>query len=243
MGKKLRVQRRGRGTSTFRAAKKGKVAPVQYPAESAERLTGVVTRFIHESGRSAPLAQIRLSSEASYVAVAPEGIHMGQDISVGPGSPINVGNVLPLGAIPEGTMVNNIELRPGDGGRIARSSGTFATVVSHTAEKTMLKMPSKKSVELPSDCRATIGIVAGGGRTEKPFIKAGEKHLLMRAKGRVYPQSKGISMTAASHPYGGGRHRHVGKATTVARTTPPGRKVGLIAARSTGWKKKRVRRE
>ena len=238
MGKKLRVQRRGRGTPTFRAAKKWKIAPVKYPIGATESRSGIVSDLIHETGRGAPLAFVELGDGVSYITAAPEGVHVGKEIFLGSDAAINVGNVLPLGSIPEGTIVNNIELKPGDGGRLVRSSGSYATVVSHIGLKTNVKLPSKKSIELSNDCRATIGIVAGGGRKDKPFTKAGEKFYLMKARGRIYPQSKGISMIAASHPHGGGRHRHVGKPTTVSRDTPPGRKVGLIAARWSGRKKR-----
>jgi len=241
MGKKLRVQRRGRGSPTFRAAKKGRVASIKYPPLKAEGLRGVIRDLLHEAGRGAPLAHVELGEGMSYYISAPEGVHIGQEVAIGPDVPIRVGNVLPLGMIPEGTMVCNIELRPGDGGRIARSSGTYATVVSHMPTGTVVKMPSKRNIELPNDCRATIGIVAGGGRKEKPFMKAGERYHLEKAKGHVYPKTKGVSMTAASHPHGGGRHRHPGKSTTVSRHAPPGRKVGLIAARSSGKKKRRRR--
>lgn len=243
MGKNLRVQRRGKGSPTFKAAKKGKISPVKYPPTVEGSLNGVVKDFFHESGRGSPLAYIELGEGTGYYISAPEGVHIGQDVSIGSEIPVRVGNVLPLGAIPEGTMVCNIELKPGDGGKIARSSGVYATVVSHSGSGTTVKLPSKKNVELSDDCRATIGIVAGGGRREKPFMRAGERHLLEKAKGHVYPTSKGVSMTAASHPHGGGRHRHPGKSTTVSRHSPPGKKVGLIAARSSGKKKRKRRRE
>jgi len=243
MGKRLRVQRRGKGSPTFRAAKKGKVAPVKYPPPTEESLSGVVRDLLHDAGRGSPMAYIELGKGKGYYIAAPEGVHIGQDVNIGRDIPVRVGNVLPLGVIPEGTMVCNIELRPGDGGRIARSSGTYATVVSHSASGTRVKLPSKRNVELSDDCRATVGIVAGGGRKEKPFMKAGERYLREKAKGHKYPKTKGVSMAAASHPHGGGRHRHPGKSTTVSRHAPPGRKVGLIAARSSGKKKRRRRRE
>jgi ribosomal protein L2 len=86
-----------------------------------------------------------------------------------------------------------------------------------------------------------IGVIAGGGRVDKPFLKAGTKSKLMKIRGRHWPKVKGTSMVSASHPHGGGRHRHEGKPTTVSRDTPPGRKVGLIAARQTG-RASRIRR-
>ncbi|MBS7619466.1 50S ribosomal protein L2 [Candidatus Bathyarchaeota archaeon] len=238
MGKKIRVQRRGRGTPTFRAKKKGKIHPVGYLIEKAETANGSISKIFHETGRSAPLALVELKNGLNYITVAAEGVYRGQEVSIGPLASVKVGNVLPLGDIPEGTIINNIELKPNDGGKLVRSSGSYAIVISHQASKTSIKLPSKRIIELPNDCRATIGVVAGAGRKEKPYLKAGEKFYLMKAKGRVYPRSKGISMIAASHPHGGGRHRHVGKPTTVARNTSPGRKVGLIAARSTGRKKR-----
>ncbi|MEM4727228.1 MAG: 50S ribosomal protein L2 [Candidatus Bathyarchaeia archaeon] len=242
MGKKLRVQRRGRGTPTFRAAKTGKVAPARYPSPTEEGMIGVVKDLIHERGRGAPLAYVELGGGLGYYHVAPEGVQVGQSIAIGSEAPIQVGNILPLEVIPEGTLVCNVELKPGDGGRVARSSGSYATVVAHIGTDTILQLPSKKTIRVPKGCRATIGVVAGGGRKDKPFLKAGEVYHLTKAKGRVFPRSKGISMTAASHPHGGGRHRHIGKPSTVARSTPPGRKVGLIAARRSG-RKKRMRRE
>jgi large subunit ribosomal protein L2 len=241
MGKKLKVQRRGRGTPTFRTRKKGKIAPVKYPARSKDSLSGVVKGLYHEPGRDAPLLYVALDGGDGYYAAAPEGVYIDQPINLGMDAPLKVGNVRPLGALPEGTMVCNVEHRPGDGGNIARSSGSFATVVSHSSLGTVLKLPSKKNMLLNDKCRATIGIVSGGGRKEKPFMKAGERHYRKRAKGQIYPITKGIKMAAASHPHGGGRHRRPGSSTTVSRNAPPGAKVGLIAARNSG-KRKRQRR-
>lgn len=242
MGKKLRVQRRGKGSPTYRAAKKGKVSPIKYPPLITEKMIGVVGDLLHDTGRGAPLAHITTGEGKGYYIAAPEGVYIGQDIHVGGDVPLQIGNVLPIGKIPEGTMVCNLELRPGDGGRIARSSGSYAIVVSHSVTGTMVKLPSKRNMELSDNCRATLGIVAGGGRKEKPFMKAGERYFLEKAKGHKWPKTKGVSMTAASHPHGGGRHRRPGKSTTVSRNAPPGKKVGLIAARSSGKKKRRRRR-
>jgi large subunit ribosomal protein L2 len=137
-------------------------------------------------------------------------------------------------------MICNVELSPGDGGKIARSSGTFLTVVAHTPDGTMVRLPSKKNRHLNDLCRATIGIVSGGGRIEKPFLKAGNMFHKKRAKGHKYPRNRGVAMVAAAHPYGSSK-RGARKVTTVSRHAPPGRKVGLIAARSTGRKRKRRR--
>ncbi len=247
MGKRIIVRRRGRG-GIFEAPTHRRIAEVSYPGliETAERktLSAVVTKLMHEPGRGTPLARMSLESGKDFYVPAPEGLSLNKKITVGE-SAVEIGNILPLGSIPEGTIVCNVERRPGDGATIARSSGAYATLVSHTPRGTELKLPSMKSVYLNDDCRAMIGVVAGGGRTDKPFLKAGPKMRFMNARGRRWPKVKGTSMVASSHPHGGGRHRHEGKPTTTSRNAPPGRKVGLIAARQTGRasKSRGIRRE
>lgn len=246
MGKKIRVQRRGRGSPTFRASTHKRVAPVQYPTSLMEKqkgegvLRGQVTGIFHEPGRGSPMASVRLEAGETYHTVVPEGVYEGQPIMIGGEAPVDVGNVLPLGRIPEGTMICNVELSPGDGGKIARSSGAYITVVDHTPEGTMVKLPSGKTRYLNDHCWATVGVISGAGRIEKPFLKAGTKSHLMRAKGRVYPRTRGVAMVAAAHPYGSSK-RGARKVTTVSRGAPPGKKVGLIAARSTGKRRRRKR--
>ena len=245
MGKRIRVQRRGRGSSTFRASTHKRVAPVQYPPMSTEEREGViqgqVMEILHDPGRGSPLASIKLESGETYYTVVPEGIYEGQSTQIGGEASVEIGNVLPLGKIPEGTMVCNIELSPGDGGKLARSSGSYATVVAHTPNGTILKLPSGKTKYVNDLCRATIGVISGAGRMEKPFLKAGAKFHLMKAKGHMYPRTRGIAMVAAAHPYGSSK-RGARKVTTVSRHAPPGKKVGLIAARSAGRKRKRRKR-
>ncbi len=244
MGKRIRVQRRGRGGSTFRASTHKRVAPAQYPPkitpkESFETsINGVIEKLVHDPGRGAPLAFVRFENGETCYTVTPEGVFKGQQISLGGKAPAEVGNILPLGKVPEGTMVCNLELRPGDGGKMAKSSGAYATVVGHTPQGTMIKLPSGRIRYVNDRCRATIGVVSGAGRTEKPFLKAGEKFHLMKAKGHKYPRTRGRAMVAAVHPYGSSK-RSARKVTTTSHGAPPGQKVGLIAARGTGQKKKR----
>jgi len=237
MGKRIRVQRRGRGSPTFRANTHKRIAPVQYPPlmarEEENVIKGFVTDIMHEPGRGAPLASLKLETGEICYSVVPEGVYEGQQIEFGGKASVDVGNILPLGRIPEGTMVCNIELTPGDGGKIARSSGAYATVVTHTPEGTLIKFPSGKTRYLNDMCRATIGVVSGAGRVDKPFLKAGTKFHLMQAKGRTYPRTRGVAMVAAVHPYGSSK-RSGRKVTTVSRGAPPGQKVGLIAARGAG---------
>jgi len=209
---------------------------------SKEELEGVlqgrVMEILHEPGRGSPLASIRLENGQTYYSVVPEGVAEGQTVEVGGKASVDIGNVLPLGSIPEGTMVCNIELSPGDGGKIGRSSGAYATVIAHTPSGTMIKLPSGKTRYLNSLCQATVGVLSASGRTEKPWMKAGTKAYWMQAKGHKYHMTRGIAMVAAAHPYGSSK-RGGRKVTTVARGAPPGKKVGLIAARGTGRRKRR----
>jgi len=154
-------------------------------------------------------------------------------------APTEIGNVIPVGKIPEGTIICNMELRAGDGGKIARSSGAYATVSGHTPQGTMIKLPSGKTKYLADSCRATVGVVSGVGRTEKPFLKAGQMFHWMKAKGHKYPRTRGRAMIPAVHPYGSSK-RSARKCTTTSHGAPPGQKVGLIAARGAGRKRKRT---
>ncbi len=240
MGKRIRVQRRGRGSPTFKASTHKRIAPGKYPMgiDHDALLKGVVRELVHEPGRGTPLAKIALQSGESFYTPASEGVYVGQEMYIGSKAPLEVGNVLPLGQIPSGTMVCNVELRPGDGGKIARASGAYATVISHTPDGTVVKLPSGRSAVLKDSCMATIGIISGAGRVEKPFLKAGKKAHWMRAKGHKYPITKGVAMIAAVHPHGGGSHKSSSmRATTISRRAPPGQKVGLIASKRTGRKK------
>jgi len=246
MGKRIRVQRRGHGGPTFKASTHKRVAPAQYPLTMTTReyfetaIKGVIEEFVHDPGRGTPLALIRFENGKKCYTVVPEGVYAGQQIQIGGKASVEVGNILPIGKIPEGTMICNIELRPRDGGKIAKSSGAYAMVVGHTAQGTIIKLPSGKTKYVDDYCRATVGVASGAGRTEKPFLRAGAKFHLMRARGRKYPRTRGRAMVAAAHPYGSSK-RSARKVTTTSHGAPPGQKVGLIAARGTGRKKKSAR--
>ena len=189
MGKRIRVQRRGRASPTFRSSTHKRVAPVQYPSMSKEEREGVIQgqimEILHDPGRGSPLASIKLETGETYYSVVPEGVYEGQPTQIGGKASVDIGNVLPLGKIPEGTMICNIELSPGDGGKLVRSSGSYATVVGHTPDGTILKLPSGKTKYVNDLCRAMVGVISGAGRVEKPFLKAGAKFHLMKAKGHM----------------------------------------------------------
>ena len=238
MGKRLRQQRAGRGTPTFRSPKHIHPGPGKYPPITDKLVEGRVVDLIHDPGRYVPLAKIVLDNGASFLTPAAEGMYVGQRIQIGPGAKPENGNILPLGEAPEGSQVFNLEIQPGDGGKLARQSGSYAIVIGRSGRYTIVKLPSGKQKAILNTARATIGIPAGAGRIEKPLLKAGNAYHKWKRKARKWPRVRGVAMNAASHPHGGGSHQSESHPTTVARETPPGRKVGHIAARRTGRRKR-----
>ena len=237
MGKRIIPQRRGKGGLQWRAPKKGKVARARYPPVVAETIRGYITEILHERGRSAPLARVELEDGKIFYTVAVQGVSKGQLIEIGSAAKPTVGNIIPLANIPEGSTICNIELEPGDRGRLVKTGGTSAILFSQSGDKSIIRMPSGRTIILPNRCRAAIGSVAGGGRLEKPLLKAGRNYWAHKAKIKPYPRVRGVAMAVVHHPFGGGRHQHPGKSTSTSRNAPPGRKVGHIAPRKTGRKR------
>lgn len=163
-------------------------------------------------------------------------MYSGQYIFAGRKATLSVGNVLPLSAVPDGTVVCNVEGKYNDKGQFARSSGTSAVVIGRSEEgdKVRIRLPSGDRKTVSSDCRAMVGIVAGGGRIDKPIMKAGVQWHRFKAKRHTYPRVRAVGMNPVDHRFGGGNHQHLGRPSTISRYDPPGRKVGKIAARRTG---------
>jgi large subunit ribosomal protein L2 len=237
MTKRIISQNRGRGSPTYRAPSHKYKAELKHPRVDEEStLNGTVIGIEHDPARSAPIAMVAFENGKKQFIVVPEGISVGENLSCGVSAEVKPGNTLPLAEIPEGIPICNIESKPNDGGQFARSSGVFATLVSRELSKVVVRMPSGVLKWFHPRCRATIGIVAGGGRIDKPFLKAGKKYHKMKARAAKYPRVSGVAMNVVDHPFGGGNRKHPGKPTTVSRNAPPGRKVGHIAARRTGKK-------
>jgi len=244
MGRIIRGQRKGAGgifkSHTFH--RKG--AAQHRPYDFGERhgyLKGLVKEIIHDPGRGAPLAVVQFKHPYKYKTVkynfiAVEGLYTGQFIYCGKKANLVIGNVLPIGIMPEGTIISNVESKVGDRGSFARASGNYATIISHNpdASTSKIRLPSGAKKTVPSSCRAIVGVVAGGGRIDKPMLKAGRAHHKYKAKRNCWPIVRGVCMNPVDHPHGGGNHQHVGQPGTVRRDTSAGRKVGLIAARRTG---------
>lgn len=244
MGRVIRAQRKGAGSIFKSHTKHRKGAPKYRPSDFSERqgyVKGVVREILHDAGRGAPLAVVHFrhaykSKTQKELFVAAEGTFTGQFVYCGKNAKLTVGNILPLASMPEGTIVFGIEEKPGDRGKLAKTSGAYATVISHNAEEgvTRLRLPSGSKKTVKSECRATVGIVAGGGRLDKPLLKAGRAYHKYRMKRNSWPKVRGVAMNPVEHPHGGGNHQHIGHPSTIRRDAPAGKKVGLIAARRTG---------
>lgn len=238
MGKKLRAQRYGRGTGPYRAPPNIHIAPASIPdwpeTMKEGKVVGVVEDIVHDPGRYVPIAIIKVWRNNRVHRIylpSVEGLYVGKKIEIGIDASLDLGNVLPIGKIPEGFYVSNIEKVFGDGGKIARASGTYALIRAHDRKNglTEIVLPSKKVIRIDSRNRCQVGIIAGGGREELPLVKAGNAYHKWKRKPRKWPRTRGTAMNPVDHPHGGGRRRR-----PVPRTAPPGRKVGIIAPRRTG---------
>jgi large subunit ribosomal protein L2 len=235
MGKRIISQNRGKGTPTYRAPSHKFKAELKHLKVNGENTVHAeVIAILHDTARSAPIARVRLESGDERLILVPEGVAVGQTIACGISAPIKAGNTLPLSEIPEGVLICNIENKPGDGGQLTRSSGVYAVLVAHDVGKSVVQLPSGQMKWLSPLCLATIGVVAGAGRTDKPYVKAGKKFHKLKTRATKYPRVRGVAMNAVDHPFGGGGWQHPGKPKTVSRHAPPGRKVGSIAAKRTG---------
>jgi large subunit ribosomal protein L2 len=237
MGKSLIQQARGKGGPVYRSLSFRFKGDAKMPQTSEKPIEGVIVDFVHCAGHTTPMAEIRYGNGETCLLLAPEGVKVGDKITMGAGAPVEPGNVLSLKDVPEGTPIYNVELRPGDGGRFCRSSGVYARVVSKTENHVTILLPSKKLKEIPATCRAMIGIAAGGGRTEMPFLKAGARHHKARARNKRYPRQSAAAQNAADHPFGNKRTSRKAKQRPVGHFAPPGRKVGKMWPRQTGRKK------
>ncbi|KAL8166549.1 hypothetical protein V2J09_008048 [Rumex salicifolius] len=210
MRRVIRAQRKG-AESIFKShTHHGKGAAMLRTLDFGER-NGYTKGIIYDPGRGAPLARDTFRHPFRYkhqkeLFIAAEGIS------------------------------STVEHHVGDRGVLARASGDYAIVISHNPDNdtSRIKLPSGSKKIVPSGCRAMIGQVAGGGRTEKPLLKAGNVYHKNRVKRNCWPKVRGVAMNPVEHPHGGGNHQHIDHVSTVRRDAPPGQKVGLIAARRTG---------
>jgi large subunit ribosomal protein L2 len=240
MGKRLKQQKRGAGSPRYLSPSHRYKADLAYrPYDDVEKtgvLTGKVVGFVDDPARTALLMKVKYDNNELGILLAPEGVAVGDNVDVGSQARLKLGSVLPLYRVPDGAYIYNIERNPGDGGTMVKAAGSYANVIAKESKIVYIKLPSKKTIILSNECRAQLGVIAGGGRLEKPMLKAGCQYYKKTALHRLWPVPRGVHQSAYNHPHGGKQH-HVGKPTTVARSTPPGGKVGHIAARQTGRRK------
>lgn len=236
MGKRIIARARGKGGSQYRARSHRYLGKVTYPpAEQAAGKSGRVKDIVNDPARNAPVAIVKFPwMKEEMLQIAPEGLHVGDDIKYG--GQAKTGNVLELKDIPVGVRIFGIENAPNSGPKLCRSSGSFAMIMTKTEGKAIVKFSSGKTKTFNDRCRATVGVPAGGGRKEKPFVKAGKRYHVLRARGKLYPRTSGVAMSPVDHPYGGKR-KAPRPSGTVSRDAPPGAKVGSVAARRMGRKK------
>jgi large subunit ribosomal protein L2 len=230
MGKNLIQQKRGKGGPTWRANGFNSAGDVKL---ANNKTSATVKDIITSRFHSAPLLEVVYNDGSNGLLIAPEGIKVGDVVEIG-SSEIQIGNSAALKDMPEGALVYNIEATPGDGGKFVRGSGTAARIATKLADKILVTLPSKKQREFHPMCRASMGTVAGGGRLEKPFVKAGNMFHQMKSKNRYWPKMTGAAMNALSHPFGGKRTSRKGRPTIAPKNAPPGRMVGMIRPRKTG---------
>jgi large subunit ribosomal protein L2 len=168
-------------------------------------IAGRVASIEYDPNRSARIALLHyIDGEKRYI-LAPAGLEVGRTVMAGPEADILVGNALPLKNIPAGTVVHNIELKPGKGGQMARSAGTQAQLVSKEGDYALLKLPSGEIRKVLVDCTATIGQVGNVEHENVSIGKAGRK----RWMGKM-PHNRGVSMNPVDHPHGGGEGKTSG---------------------------------
>ena len=168
-------------------------------------IPAVVKSIEYDPNRSARIALLYYADGEKTYILATNGLQVGTTVMSGPDAAPEVGNALPLAVIPIGTVVHNIELRPGQGAKMARSAGTFAQLVSREDKYAILKMPSGEVRKILSACKATIGSVGNSDHALEKSGKAGRSRWLGRR-----PHNRGVVKNPVDHPMGGGEGRASG---------------------------------
>jgi large subunit ribosomal protein L2 len=164
-----------------------------------------VASIEYDPNRNCRIALLNYHDGEKRYILAPAGLNVGDKVQNGQGADIRTGNALPMRYIPTGSVVHNVELRPGGGGKMARSAGMSVQLVAKDGGFATLRLPSTEMRRVPIDCRATLGVV---GNSEFELIKIG-KAGRARWKGKR-PQTRGVAMNPVDHPLGGGEGKTSG---------------------------------
>jgi large subunit ribosomal protein L2 len=164
-----------------------------------------VSSIEYDPNRSARIALLTyLDGEKRYI-LAPKDLRVGDRIDTGPGAEIRPGNALPLSEIPLGTSTHNVELKPGKGGQLARSAGTYAQLLAKEGDYAALRLPSGEVRRVRLECYATVGQVGNEDHENQNYGKAGRVRWL-----GIRPTVRGVAMNPIDHPHGGGEGRTSG---------------------------------
>lgn len=229
MGKRIISRARGKGGPRYRAPTHRYLPRPEYKTGEAE-----IINIVHDPARNTPLAKIKMKDGIERYVLAVEGMKIGDMIMIG-GEESKRGDVSLLSFISEGTVVCGIENQPGSGPKFCKSSGVFGTVITK-GEKIIIEMPSGELKKFDPRCLAAIGVPAGGGRKDKLFVRAGQSFYAKRARNKLWPRSSAVKMNPVDHPFGG--KTKPGWPKSFSRWAPPGQKVGSVASRRTGKRKK-----
>jgi large subunit ribosomal protein L2 len=228
MGKRIISRARGHGGPRYRSPGHRFVSSLSYDFKKAS-----IVDIVHDPCRDEPLAKLKTDKKERYI-IAAESAKVGDVIDRD--GEAKIGNVLPLSKIPKGLQIFAIENYPGSGPKLCCSAGSRAIVIANEPSRVIIQMPSREFKLFNPNCLATIGISAGGGRGDKPYVKAGQVFYIKRARNKLWPRSSGVKMNPVDHPFGG--HTKPGTPKTISRLMPPGAKVGSISASRSGKKKK-----
>ena len=182
-------------------------------------VTAKVAAIEYDPNRTCRIALLHYADGEKAYILAPKGLSVGDTVESGHGADIRPGNAMPLRYIPVGTTLHNVELRPGQGGKVGRSAGMAVQLVAKEGDYATLRMPSTEMRRVAIDCRATVGEV---GNSEHELVKVG-KAGRNRWKG-VKPQTRGVAMNPVDHPLGGGEGRSSGGRPAVSPWGKPERR-------------------
>ena len=168
-------------------------------------VAGRVAAIEYDPNRTCRIALLHYADGEKAYILAPKGLEVGDHVQSGPKADIKPGNALPMRYMPVGTVIHNVELRPGQGGKLGRSAGIAVQLIAKEGDHATLRLPSTEMRRVPIDCRATVGEV---GNSEHELIKIG-KAGRNRWKG-VRPQTRGVAMNPVDHPLGGGEGKTSG---------------------------------
>jgi large subunit ribosomal protein L2 len=204
-----------------------------------------VATIEYDPNRSCYIALLHYADGAKSYILAPAEIAVGDEVHSGPGSDIRPGNTLALKDMPTGTIVHNVEMTPGQGGKLGRAAGAAIQLAAKEGEMVTLKLPSSEMRMVPAACRATVGALSNAEHQNLKVGKAGRN----RHKGKR-PQTRGVAMNPVDHPHGGGEAHHTpgghpvtpwGKPTLGYRTRKKGKQSNryIVRGRRRGKKKSR----